>query len=174
MSVPPLTAAAVDTPFGTLHILATPEDDAVRAAGFGARAEVLASLPSRLTARGVVEGGLPAAIEAVEAWLAGEGDALSTVPVEQDGGPFSQEVWRLVREVPSGSTATYGEIAALAGRPRAARAVGTACARTAIFPFIPCHRIVSAAGPGRDSGFRSGLREAMLALETPLRLPRLT
>ncbi|MDN4478700.1 methylated-DNA--[protein]-cysteine S-methyltransferase [Demequina sp. SYSU T00039] len=167
MSVPPLIACAIDTPFGDLHVVASPEDDAVRAAGFGARAEVLAWLPARLTSRGVRTGAIPAAAAAVDAWLAGDGDALATVPVAQDGGPFSQEVWSLVREVPAGSTATYGEIARLAGRPRAARAVGTACARTAIFPFVPCHRIVSAAGPGRDAGFRSGLREAMLALEAP-------
>lgn len=165
----PLIAAAIETPFGVLHVIAEGRDDAVRAAGFGSRAEVMAGLPARLSARGVVDGALPEAVRAVEAWLDGDGDALTEVPVAQDGGPFSQEVWRLVREVPSGATATYGEIARLAGRPRAARAVGTACARTAIFPFIPCHRIVSAAGPGRDSGFRAGLREAMLALEAPSR-----
>ena len=164
----PLIATAIETPFGDLHVVA---DDAgvVRAAGFGTRADVVAGLPVRLTARGIASGLLGAVSDAVDAWLAGDGSALSGVPVKQDGGPFSQEVWELVREVPAGTTATYGEIAHLAGRPRAARAVGTACARTAIFPFIPCHRIVSAAGPGRDSGFSAGMREAMLALETPVR-----
>ncbi len=165
MPVAPLIVATYGTPFGDLHVLASPEDGAVRAAGLGSRIEVMARLSPALTATTPVSGTLDAVSDAVDAWLDGDGDALGTVPVQQEGGPFSQEVWRLVREVASGTTATYGEIAALAGRPRAARAVGTACSRTAIFPFVPCHRIVSAAGPGRDAGFRTGLREAMLTLE---------
>jgi len=57
---------------------------------------------------------------------------------------FAQAVWRCVRRIPRGRVATYGQIAALLGRPRAARAVGHAmheCPRD-----VPWHRVVNASG----------------------------
>ena len=49
---------------------------------------------------------------------------------------------------PRGEVVTYGELAALAGRPGAARAAGTFCARNRFAPFVPCHRVVAAGGIG--------------------------
>ncbi|PYR36161.1 MAG: cysteine methyltransferase, partial [Acidobacteria bacterium] len=57
--------------------------------------------------------------------------------------PFSQRVLWVVRRIPPGRVATYGDVAALAGRPRAARAVGNVmrgCRR----PDVPCHRVIAA------------------------------
>ena len=57
---------------------------------------------------------------------------------------FAQAVWRLVRRIPRGRVATYGQLAGLLGRPRAARAVGHAmhgCPRD-----VPWHRVVNAHG----------------------------
>ncbi|MEO7266695.1 MAG: methylated-DNA--[protein]-cysteine S-methyltransferase, partial [Candidatus Limnocylindria bacterium] len=73
-----------------------------------------------------------------------------------DGGPlppvdvaglaaWDVRVFRAVRDVPFGATATYGEIAAAVGSPRAARAVGGALGRCPFFPAVPCHRVVRAA-----------------------------
>lgn len=59
--------------------------------------------------------------------------------------PFSRRVLSLVRRIPPGRVATYGDIARLAGRPRAARAVGNimrGCGR----PDVPCHRVIAAGG----------------------------
>jgi methylated-DNA-protein-cysteine methyltransferase-like protein len=57
---------------------------------------------------------------------------------------FAHSVWRLVRRIPRGHVATYGQIAALLGRPRAARAVGHAMR---VCPAsIPWHRVVNASG----------------------------
>lgn len=166
MTSSPLIAAHTHTPFGDHWTVIEPETGAVCAADFAPLPQVMAALPVALSRAGVEVGEDGEPQRALARWLAGDGDALGQVPVRQAGGPFHQEVWSLIREVPPGTTATYGEIAHLAGRPRAARAVGTACARTAVFPFIPCHRVVSAAGPGRDGGFRAGVREAMLAMES--------
>jgi methylated-DNA-protein-cysteine methyltransferase-like protein len=58
---------------------------------------------------------------------------------------FRTRVLALVRRIPSGRVATYGDIAALAGRPRAWRAVGHIM-RECHDPSIPCHRVVGAAG----------------------------
>ena len=65
----------------------------------------------------------------------------------------------VVRRIPSGRVATYGDIAALAGRPRAWRAVGTIM-RTCRSPSVPCHRVVAAGG--RLGGYSDPLRKRRL------------
>ena len=60
-------------------------------------------------------------------------------------GAFASRVLAIVRRIPAGRVATYGDIAALAGRPRAARAVG-AIMRDCRDPGVPCHRVVGAGG----------------------------
>jgi methylated-DNA-[protein]-cysteine S-methyltransferase len=81
---------------------------------------------------------------------------------------FQRHVLVTVRtEVPYGETATYGEVAELAGRPGAARAVGTAMARCPVPLFVPCHRVVAAGGVGGYGGGTQGiaLKRALQDLE---------
>jgi len=59
---------------------------------------------------------------------------------------FSQKVYALTRMIPKGKVATYGQIAALAGSPRAARAVGALMANNPDMTTTPCHRVVGADG----------------------------
>jgi methylated-DNA-[protein]-cysteine S-methyltransferase len=83
-------------------------------------------------------------------------------------GPFRRTVLEtLRREVPWGETVTYGELAAMAGRPRAARAVGTAMASNPVPLVVPCHRVLAADGLGGYGGVdgRPHLKRALLALE---------
>src|SRR5580704_7651243 len=78
--------------------------------------------------------------------------------------PFSARVLSLVRRIPPGRVATYGDVAAMAGRPRAARAVGNimrGCSR----PDIPCHRVIAAGGRLGGYGGRELLKRALLAAE---------
>lgn len=79
-----------------------------------------------------------------------------TVPVVLGGTPFQREVWAKLQAVGYGKTRTYGEIAAELGKPRAARAVGTACGANPVPILVPCHRIV--AGNGSGGGFAGGIR----------------
>ena len=74
-------------------------------------------------------------------------------------------IYRIVARIPAGTTMTYGEVAAAAGRPKAARAVGTAMARNPYPPLIPCHRVVAA--DGGLGGYAGGLdmKRALLAME---------
>ncbi|MGI9096718.1 MAG: methylated-DNA--[protein]-cysteine S-methyltransferase [Candidatus Limnocylindrus sp.] len=65
---------------------------------------------------------------------------------------FDVAVLRAIARVPHGATATYGEIAAAIGSPRAARAVGGALGRNPIPVLLPCHRVVAAAGIGGYGG----------------------
>jgi methylated-DNA-[protein]-cysteine S-methyltransferase len=83
-------------------------------------------------------------------------------------GPFRRMVLEtLRREVPWGETVTYGELAGMAGRPRAARAVGTAMASNPVPLVIPCHRVLASNGLGGYGGAdgRPDLKRALLALE---------
>ena len=84
--------------------------------------------------------------------------------------------WRLVRgftraaleetcEIPYGETASYGEIAVRAGSPGAARAVGTACARTPFSVIVPVHRVVRADGSLGEYGGRPEMKKFLVALE---------
>jgi methylated-DNA-[protein]-cysteine S-methyltransferase len=70
-------------------------------------------------------------------------------------------------EVPYGETVTYGELAELAGRAGAARAVGTAMSRNPVPFLVPCHRVVAAGGIGGYGGGPQGvaLKRALLDLE---------
>ena len=77
---------------------------------------------------------------------------------------FSDRVLLVVRRIPPGRVATYGDVARLAGRPRAARAVGNimrACRR----PDIPCHRVIAAGGGLGGYGGRETLKRSLLIAE---------
>jgi methylated-DNA-[protein]-cysteine S-methyltransferase len=88
------------------------------------------------------------------------------VPLQLEGTPFMRRVYEVVRRIPAGETRSYGEVAAAAGRPGAARAVGSAMAKNQICLFIPCHRVVGSSGIGGWSG-SGGLpqKRALLDLE---------
>jgi methylated-DNA-protein-cysteine methyltransferase-like protein len=58
---------------------------------------------------------------------------------------FSEKVYQAVRQIPKGKVATYGQVAVAAGRPLAARAVGSALHQNP-YPEVPCHRVVNAQG----------------------------
>ena len=78
--------------------------------------------------------------------------------------PFTAGVLSAVRRIPPGRAATYGDIAALAGRPRAWRAVGN-IAREACVPGIPWHRVVASGGRLGGYGGNPAMKRALLAAE---------
>ncbi len=89
-----------------------------------------------------------------------------TPPLSPAGTPFQREVWALLRQIPYGSTTTYGALARELGRPASsARAVGSAVARNPISLLIPCHRVLGAGGA--LTGYAGGLerKQRLLALE---------
>jgi O-6-methylguanine DNA methyltransferase len=105
----------------------------------------------------VQENALPLvpAIDVLEQYFSGEPEHLR-YPLELQGSPFKIRVWSALREIPLGRIATYGEIAARIGSPRAARAVGQACGSNRVVLFVPCHRVV--ATQGKLGGFGGGLK----------------
>ena len=100
----------------------------------------------------------------VQRFFAGEADDFLDVPMDLADG-FLGDCATALRAVPRGEVVTYGELAALAGRPRAARAAGTFCARCDLSPFVPTHRVVSASGIGPYGSLGSGYKRRLLALE---------
>src|SRR6266849_2772139 len=83
--------------------------------------------------------------------------------LDLQGSPFELKVWQALREIPAGTTATYGEIAARIGSPREARDVGEACAANKLAVVVPCHRIVKK--DGSISGYRWGVKRKRALLE---------
>jgi methylated-DNA-[protein]-cysteine S-methyltransferase len=77
---------------------------------------------------------------------------------------FRARVLSLVRRIPAGRVATYGDIAAAAGHPRAARAVGNIM-RTCERADVPCHRVIAAAGRLGGYGGYAGLKRDLLRAE---------
>lgn len=88
--------------------------------------------------------------------------------------------WRLARgfhlaalqavlEIPYGETASYGEVAIAAGRPRAARAVGTACRATPFSLVVPVHRVVRADGSIGEYGARPEVKRFLIEHEHAMR-----
>lgn len=76
---------------------------------------------------------------------------------------FQRKVWRIVMDIPYGTTVTYGQLAQLAGC-RSAQAIGGALAMNPVWLVVPCHRVVSAKGIG---GYAGGieLKKALLRHE---------
>lgn len=82
-------------------------------------------------------------------WFAGKPVA---PPLKLEGTPFTRRVYEVVRRIPRGETRTYGEVADLAGKPGAARAVGNIMSKNQVCLFVPCHRVVASNGIGGWGG----------------------
>ena len=87
------------------------------------------------------------------------------LPVAPAGTAFQKRVWAATRSIPYGHTVSYGQLAAMAGHPGAARAVGSAMARNPVWIVTPCHRVLDS--QGKLHGYSGGLhiKEALLKLE---------
>jgi O-6-methylguanine DNA methyltransferase len=80
---------------------------------------------------------------------------VDSVPLDMRGAPFERRVWRVLLDVPCGSTSSYGAIARAVGAPDAARAVGAANGANPVSLIVPCHRIIGS--NGSLTGYGGGL-----------------
>ncbi len=145
-----------ESPIGLVHVVS--DGRALCALDFGAPEERLLPL---LRAR---FGGTVALRDAddplglvsrARAFFAGDLAALDRAPVDGGGTPFQRRVWAALREIPAGTTVTYGALAARLGVPRASRAVGAANGRNPVSIAVPCHRVIGAGGG--LTGYAGGL-----------------
>jgi methylated-DNA-[protein]-cysteine S-methyltransferase len=154
----------LSTPIGRLLVVSGPEG-LVRIA-FESEAEdaALAEVAGALGPRVIgSDAEMRVPRDALSAYFEG-GEALDLpVDLRLAAAPFRRAVLEELREVPRGATVSYGELAARAGNPKAARAVGTACARNPVPIVVPCHRVLP--GTGRLGSYRGGPERKATLLE---------
>ncbi len=97
--------------------------------------------------------GLDAWIAALDAHVS-QGAPRPDLPLDLRGTAFQISVWRLLSSVREGEIITYAELAARLGRPKAVRAVASACAANRVGVLVPCHRVLR--GDGGLGGYRGG------------------
>jgi AraC family transcriptional regulator of adaptative response/methylated-DNA-[protein]-cysteine methyltransferase len=85
------------------------------------------------------------------------------LPLDIRGTAFQQRVWKAIRKIPAGSTASYRDLAKRIGAPKAVRAVAQACGANGIAVAIPCHRVVRT--DGALSGYRWGIERKRALLD---------
>jgi methylated-DNA-[protein]-cysteine S-methyltransferase len=99
-------------------------------------------------------------------YFAGSRDAFADVELELEWcTPFQRRAVEALRSIPYGETATYGEVAALAGHPNAQRALGSVCGSNRFAIVVPCHRVVAADGLGSYGSLGPGYKRRLLELE---------
>ena len=109
---------------------------------------------------------VPELLQRLHRYFAGEPVSFADVPLDEDWAtPFQADLATALRAVPWGEVVSYGELSALAGRARAARAAGTFCAENRFSLFVPCHRVVSAGGIGGYGSLGVEYKQRLLALE---------
>lgn len=174
MAAPTLLAAEFATPVGTLSVVTAPDahgdrqvgpEGPVVASGFRPLADVLGDLPAPYRGCQAELSDLPGMRAAVTRYFDGDSLAFDQVSVAVAGPEFRMAVWQAMREIPAGEVRTYTELAAAAGRPKAARAAGSACATNPVAPFVPCHRVVPAGGGVGNYGFGPAVKVALLQAE---------
>jgi len=142
----------IATPLGRLAILVD-EEGRLRVVGW---TEGQARLEKQLRLEGVRAGKNPGGCSsALGAYFAGELQALDSLQVAPQGTPFQHSVWQALRDIPYGTTTTYGELAARLGNAKAVRAVGLANGANPVGIVIPCHRVIGA--DGSLTGYGGGL-----------------
>jgi methylated-DNA-[protein]-cysteine S-methyltransferase len=145
------------SPLGEMYVIT---DEAQRLRAFGwtdHEYRGLEQLKQRHGARIRIESGsAPASIRsAIEDYFAGNVHAVDKIECATDGTPFQQDVWNALRDIPAGTTLSYGALAAKIGKPSAVRAVGLANGSNPICIVLPCHRVIGT--DGSLTGYGGGL-----------------
>jgi methylated-DNA-[protein]-cysteine S-methyltransferase len=144
----------VDSPVGSLLLAATPKGLVRVAYDIEDHDRVLDTLSRKISPRVLrAPKRLDPAARELDEYFSGQRHAFD-LPLDLSlSKGFRQLVQRHLPEIGYGQTRTYGQVAELVGNPKAARAVGTACATNPLPVVVPCHRVLLADGtPGRYVG----------------------
>lgn len=156
----------LDSPLGALLVAATPVGVVRVAFTVQDHEQVLADLAARVSPRVLhAPGVLDVVAHELEEYFAGTRRTFDVALDLRLAQGFRREVVQHLTAVPYGRTASYAAMATEVGRPRAVRAVGTACALNPLPLLLPCHRVVRSDGtPGRYAGGERA-KHTLLALE---------
>lgn len=161
-----LEATTIATPFGPFTAFWTPEDEVLRACGFGELSDVIEVLPRGARKLPVTPRNGDSTIRrAVADHLAGDATAFASLRVSQPGTPFFQSCWSVMRATSAGERLTYRELAERAGKHRAVRAAASACARNRLAWVVPCHRVVRSTGGLGEYAYGVAIKAALLDWE---------
>jgi AraC family transcriptional regulator of adaptative response/methylated-DNA-[protein]-cysteine methyltransferase len=158
-----IRTAFADCPFGRLLVGAT--DKGVCFIGFAEPDDALmGDLRRRFPKADVVvdDAALAGTVRAVVEFLREPRQALD-LPLDLRGTAFQQRVWRTLCTIPAGETRTYAQLAAMAGNPKAVRAVARSCATNPVSLAVPCHRVIGS--DGGLTGYRWGVPRKKALLE---------
>ncbi len=135
------------------------------------RAQLQREWERRFSSQAVQDSAPDEALERIVAYLQGDRVDLNALPLAVGGTPFQQRVWAALRRIPYGETRSYRALAEELADQKAARAVGSACARNPVALLIPCHRAIRS--DGGLGGFAWGIetKRALLQLEAKGALP---
>jgi methylated-DNA-[protein]-cysteine S-methyltransferase len=101
--------------------------------------------------------------DTIERYFAGDVEAIDSIAVETAGTPFQRSVWKELRNIPRGSSISYGKLAEQIGRRKAVRAVGLANGSNPIGIVVPCHRVIGS--DGSLTGYGGGLHRKRWLLD---------
>lgn len=154
--------ATLEFPHRTMDVVIVSDGTAVVGLRFGTGADHAAWLGA--APRDPEDQVIAATREQLRDYAAGRPERFD-LPVHLEGTPFQKAVWEELRQIPYGSTRTYGAVAQAIGHPGHARAVGAAVGANPVGIIIPCHRVIGA--NGSLTGFAGGLdnKIALLARE---------
>jgi O-6-methylguanine DNA methyltransferase len=144
--------------------------------GQPSRAAAFCALPAELAENAQAGNWWPSLVDRLRDYAAGARVDFSDVQLDLDHlTAFQQRVVRHCRAIGYGRTRSYGELAALAGSERAARAVGSTMAANRFPLVVPCHRVINSNGSvGRYSGPEGErMKVRLLAMERSLEMPAL-
>jgi methylated-DNA-[protein]-cysteine S-methyltransferase len=99
----------------------------------------------------------------LEAYFAGEFNAIHALPVDTGGTDFQRAVWNALLEIPAGETWSYLDLARRIGQPGAVRAVGATNGLNPVSIVLPCHRVIGSSGA--LTGYAGGLERKKWLLE---------
>lgn len=146
-------------------VLIDAADGAVVAGGFCAVDDLVARLePAERGPLAAAPADHPV-LETLRAYAAGRVGALDEVPVRQPAPPFRRDVQAAMRRIAPGTTLTYTQLAAEAGRPTAVRAAGSGCATNRIALIVPCHRVLRTDGSLGGYAYGLDVKRALLRHE---------
>ncbi len=161
----------VETPLGWALVAATERGICMTALGDD-RDSLGAALRQRFPAADLIaeDAGLKGWADRIVRFITAPDQNLD-LPLDIRGTAFQARVWRALQKIPLGKTASYTEIAAALGQPRAVRAVAQACAANKLALIVPCHRVIRS--DGDLGGYRWGIerKRALLARERKAAAP---
>jgi AraC family transcriptional regulator of adaptative response/methylated-DNA-[protein]-cysteine methyltransferase len=103
-------------------------------------------------------------VKAIAKHLRGEAPSLD-LPIDVQATAFQWQVWRALQRIPYGETREYGEVARSIGKPKAIRAVASACANNPVALVVPCHRVVPKSGGTGEYRWGSDRKARLIATE---------